>query len=632
VSHANSKETSPASVSFTCGFYNIPVIGIFNRDTTLSNKNLHQSFMRTVPPYSHQADVWIELLKKLNYQSVVFIHSSDSDGRSTLGRFHNLADKAKIKIETIIEYGPSLTNLKQKLSHAKTELSCRVYILYSNKNDAVHIFRIFEELNMTTSGFVWLVSEQALSAPNKPNGLIGPVLKDAKNETAHIRDSVNLIIMALRNLYLNENITKPPNDCRKSGNRWETGIKLLEYLRNQTLDNGATGRISFDENNDRLESNYDIMNVVDGHLYQIGKYGFDKTLNKINLKLNINDIVWPGNQRYTPLGYFVLTHLKVVTIAEKPFVWVKPLSESKMCKASQIKCPHTDPLTGIETVYCCEGYCIDLLRKLSEQIKFTYELYLVPDGLYGTHEFTPNGTKRWNGLIGELVHKKAEMIIAPLTINPERSKVIDFSKPFKYQGIAMLQKRIPKGAKLDSFLQPFQHTLWLLLMVSVHVVAVALYLLDRISPFGKFKVEMVRETNDSEKALNLSSAVWFAWGVLLNSGVGEKTPRSFSARVLGMVWAGFAMIVVASYTANLAAFLVLDSTETEISGLEDSRLRNPVEGFTYATVRGSAVDMYFRGQVELSNMYRLMEEVNLHSAEEAISAVKNGKFSDLDNM
>ena len=99
-----------------------------------------------------------------------------------------------------------------------------------------------------------------------------------------------------------------------------------------------------------------------------------------------------------------------------------------------------------------------------------------------------------------------------------------------------------------------------------------------------------------------------------------------------MVWAGFAMIVVASYTANLAAFLVLDSTETEISGLEDSRLRNPVEGFTYATVRGSAVDMYFRGQVELSNMYRLMEEVNLHSAEEAISAVKNGKFSDLDNM
>lgn len=33
-------------------------------------------------------------------------------------------------------------------------------------------------------------------------------------------------------------------------------------------------------------------------------------------------------------------------------------------------------------------------------------------------------------------------------------------------------------------------------------------------------------------------------GVLLNSGVGEKTPRSFSARVLGMVWGEFLKISI----------------------------------------------------------------------------------------
>jgi len=52
----------------------------------------------------------------------------------------------------------------------------------------------------------------------------------------------------------------------------------------------------------------------------------------------------------------------------------------------------------------------------------------------------------------------------------------------------------------------------------------------------------------------------------------EGTPRSFSARVLGMVWAGFAMIIVASYTANLAAFLVLDRPEASISGIDDARV------------------------------------------------------------
>ena len=49
-----------------------------------------------------------------------------------------------------------------------------------------------------------------------------------------------------------------------------------------------------------------------------------------------------------------------------------------------------------------------------------------------------------------------------------------------------------------------------------------------------------------------------------------------------------------------------------------------MENFTYATVKGSAVDMYFRRQVELSNMYRTMEGNNYRSAEEAIRAVKDG--------
>ena len=48
-----------------------------------------------------------------------------------------------------------------------------------------------------------------------------------------------------------------------------------------------------------------------------------------------------------------------------------------------------------------------------------------------------------------------------------------------------------------------------------------------------------------------------------------------------------------------------------------------MENFTYATVKGSSVDMYFRRQVELSNMYRTMEGKHYKTPEEAIDAVKN---------
>ena len=100
----------------------------------------------------------------------------------------------------------------------------------------------------------------------------------------------------------------------------------------------------------------------------------------------------------------------------------------------------------------------------------------------------------------------------------------------------------PRASQLVSFLQPFKSTLWVLVLVSVHVVAICLYLLDRFSPFGRFHTGphasghgytgpngeidtmTVREAAaaaQKEESLNLTSAVWFAWGVLLNAGIGE---------------------------------------------------------------------------------------------------------------
>lgn len=58
------------------------------------------------------------------------------------------------------------------------------------------------------------------------------------------------------------------------------------------------------------------------------------------------------------------------------------------------------------------------------------------------------------------------------------------------------------------------------------------------SPFGRFKVNSEEEEED---ALTLSSAMWFSWGVLLNSGIGEGVSQH-TVRLLGPElggnWAG----------------------------------------------------------------------------------------------
>ena len=44
--------------------------------------------------------------------------------------------------------------------------------------------------------------------------------------------------------------------------------------------------------------------------------------------------------------------------------------------------------------------------------------------------------------MGEVLSDRADLILAPFTITPERASYVDFTKPFKYQGITILVKRV----------------------------------------------------------------------------------------------------------------------------------------------------------------------------------------------
>ncbi|RXN10405.1 glutamate receptor NMDA 1 isoform X1 [Labeo rohita] len=644
---------TPTPVSYTAGFYRIPVVGLTTRMSIYSDKSIHLSFLRTVPPYSHQAQVWFDMMREFQWNHIILIVSDDHEGRAAQKRLETLLEERETKsknrnyenldqlsfdnkrgpkAEKVLLFSQD-TNLTALLQEAK-ELEARVIILSArlhvgllvtvklevftpitqvsyyqslsnhSEDEAAAIYKAARQLNMTGSGYVWLVGEREMSGKalsEAPDGLLGLQLINGKNESAHIYDAVAVVAQSIQELFEKENITEPPRGCVGNTNIWKTGPLFKRVLMSSKYPDGLTGRVEFNDDGDRRFAHYSILNYQKTRLVQVGVYN--------------------GSQ--------------IVTIHQEPFVYVKPTLRDGTCKEEytvngvlikKVICTGpNETIPGRPIVpQCCYGFCIDLLIKLAKTMNFTYEVHLVADGKFGTQERVNNSNKKeWNGMMGELLSGLADMIVAPLTINNERAQYIEFSKPFKYQGLTILVKKEIPRSTLDSFMQPFQSTLWLLVGLSVHVVAVMLYLLDRFSPFGRFKVNSEEEEED---ALTLSSAMWFSWGVLLNSGIGEGAPRSFSARILGMVWAGFAMIIVASYTANLAAFLVLDRPEERITGINDPRLRNPSDKFIYATVKQSSVDIYFRRQVELSTMYRHMEKHNYESAAEAIQAVRDNKL------
>ncbi|XP_078383275.1 glutamate receptor ionotropic, kainate 2-like isoform X2 [Oculina patagonica] len=209
-----------------------------------------------------------------------------------------------------------------------------------------------------------------------------------------------------------------------------------------------------------------------------------------------------------------------------------------------------------------EGYCIDLLNELARNLKFTYEIYPTPDGMYGAE--TENGT--WNGMIGELLNKRADMIVADLTITERREKVVDFSVPYMYYTEEMLLEKTSSSETTDllQFMNPFDNHVWFATLASLVVISIAVFLINYFSPYG-YKDENGQGTSEEFTFFN---SVWFALACMLQQGA-DNSPRSLSGRILtGCYW--FCILIsVSTYTANLAAFFTVKNAELPINNLED---------------------------------------------------------------
>ena len=169
-----------------------------------------------------------------------------------------------------------------------------------------------------------------------------------------------VLASALRDLNQTKEITEAPKDCDDSGQIWETGRDLFDFIKKQVLLNGETGKVAFDDQGDRINAEYNIVNIQKKRRQvTVGKFHFNRVppntnrLTKIvtitmfqessrmHLAVDEKDILWPGRQYVKPEGFKIPTHLKVLTIEEKPFVYVRKLIDPKdNCTTDEIVCPH----------------------------------------------------------------------------------------------------------------------------------------------------------------------------------------------------------------------------------------------------------------------------------------------------
>ncbi|XP_065574712.1 glutamate receptor ionotropic, kainate 2-like isoform X10 [Artemia franciscana] len=200
--------------------------------------------------------------------------------------------------------------------------------------------------------------------------------------------------------------------------------------------------------------------------------------------------------------------------------------------------------------------------------------------------------------------------------------------------------------QLFSFMNPLAIEIWMSILVAYTLVSLTLWLIARFSPFEwvdvhpclsnsnqngrtpsscKHQTPVVMKQND----FTMGNAFWFTVGSLMQQG-SDLNPQAASTRIVGGIWWFFTLIIISSYTANLAAFLTVERMITPIESAEDLADQSEI---AYGTLGGGSTMTFFRdSKIETyQKMWRFMESkqpsVFVSAYDEGINRVLEGNYA-----
>ncbi|XP_050948970.1 glutamate receptor 1b isoform X2 [Labeo rohita] len=402
-----------------------------------------------------------------------------------------------------------------------------------------------------------------------------------------------------------QNLRKQRIDISRRGNAgeclanppapWGQGIDIQRALQ-QVQFEGLTGHVQFNEKGHRTNFTVSVMEFGPSGPKKVGYWNqHEKYVSTATYSNMLNETFGLQNRTYI-----------VTTILESPYVMLKKNHEQ---------------LVGNDKY---EGYCVELAAEIAKHVGYSYRLELVGDGKYGARDAE---TMMWNGMVGELVYGKADVAVAPLTITLVREEVIDFSKPFMSLGISIMIKKPTKSKPgVFSFLDPLAYEIWMCIVFAYIGVSVVLFLVSRFSPYewhADDEEEGMEQQNQNQNQppspepnqspnqhgqnqnqreekqekqpehtneFGIFNSLWFSLGAFMQQGC-DISPRSLSGRIVGGVWWFFTLIIISSYTANLAAFLTVERMVSPIESAEDLAKQTEI---AYGTLDGGSTKEFFR--------------------------------------
>ncbi|ROT83302.1 hypothetical protein C7M84_023509 [Penaeus vannamei] len=128
---------------------------------------------------------------------------------------------------------------------------------------------------------------------------------------------------------------------------------------------------------------------------------------------------------------------------------------------------------------------------------------------------------------------------------------------------------------------------------------------------------------------SLFRTYWLVWAVLFQAAVHVDCPRGFTARFMANMWAMFAVVFLAIYTANLAAFMITREEFHDFTGINDTRLQQPSTvspAYKFGTVEETNSAMVLKRHHPLMYHYMVRHNYNRPSVQDGVKSIKKNEL------
>ncbi len=204
--------------------------------------------------------------------------------------------------------------------------------------------------------------------------------------------------------------------------------------------------------------------------------------------------------------------------------------------------------------------------------EFTCSIQVVKptDGHWGSRDILENGTEIWNGMVGQLSHREADICGASLTMSEERSRVVDFSVGI-LEDIAsihmihpsVLGRQVSGGVNLMVYFSVFSSAAWVAIfamsLTSAFVYAITQLLQSDLKMFS-----FLAFINSSFLGLHDI----FVSIIQRKSETGEST-EFLSSKILLISTSAMSYIVYVYYGGDLTATMTAGTISATFKSLQD---------------------------------------------------------------